>query len=204
MPPSEIFLNLSGLNLFKSPRRLHRAFAWGGIALALLFCLFPGSAQAYDLKDNAIAHARNGQLLMEREQYEEAIEELKAAIRLNPYASMAAPIYNNLGLAYRFTRNYPYAYASFQRACRMQPPFSLYYRNLIETYQMAGELSAVKTRLKALTVENPENAEAWFLLGLAYQKEGNFKQARPCFKRFLALQPEVEMARAAQEALNQH
>jgi tetratricopeptide (TPR) repeat protein len=161
------------------------------------------NAVAYDLKDNAIAHARKGQLLMERGQYEEAIEEFKAAILLNPFASMAAPIYNNLGLAYRVTQNYPLAYAAFQRACRMQPPFSLYYRNLINTYSEAGQLPQVQAQFEALTIDNPDNAEAWFLLGLTYQKTGNKEKARPCFERFLQLQPEAELAQAAQAALKQ-
>ncbi|WP_373532633.1 tetratricopeptide repeat protein [Vampirovibrio sp.] len=172
------------------------------VGLMALLSLMP-TAAAYDLKDNAIAHARNGQLLMERGQYEEAIEELKAAIRLNPFASMAAPIYNNLGLAYRLTHHYPLAYASFQRACRMQPPFSLYYRNLINTYDQEGRLAEVQTQFKALTADNPDNAEAWFMLGLTYQKTGDMTQARPCFERFLQLQPEAELAQAAQAALKQ-
>jgi tetratricopeptide (TPR) repeat protein len=196
----------SGLKVLskQSLSRYWRFFTMG----ILVFCLsvwLSGLqiAAAYDLKDNAIAHARNGQLLMERGQYEEAIEELKAAILLNPFASMAAPIYNNLGLAYRITRNYPMAYASFQRACRMQPPFSLYYRNLINTYNEAGQLPQAQSQFEALTEDNPENAEAWFLLALSYQKAGNMAQARPCFERFLQLQPEAELAKAAQAALKQ-
>lgn len=159
------------------------------------------SATAYDLKDNAVTHARTGQLLMERQQYEEAIEEFKAAIRLNPYASLAAPIYNNLGMAYRLTHNYANAYASFQRAIRMQPPFALYYRNLVDAYRSAGQLSAVKTQLLALTQDNPDNAEAWFLLGLVHQQEGIPELAKPCFEQFLKLQPETELAQAARAAL---
>jgi tetratricopeptide (TPR) repeat protein len=171
-----------------------------GVLFASLL-LLPAEGMAYDLKDNAIAHARNGQLLMERQQYEEAIEEFKAAIRLNPYASLAASLYNNLGMAYRLTQNYANAYASFQRAIRIQPPFALYYRNLIDTYSRAEHLPVVKTQLLALTQDNPDNAEAWFLLGLTYQQEGDSSQARPCFERFLKLQPEAELARAAQAAL---
>ncbi len=155
----------------------------------------------YDLTDNAIQHARNGQLQMEREQYEEAIEELKASIRLNPFASMAAPIYNNLGLAYKATGNYPYAYASFQRACRMQPPFSLYYKNMVATYREAGQLKRVQGTLSQLVQDNPENAEAHFLLGLIHREQGNAQASQTHFRTFLKLQPESEMARAAREAL---
>lgn len=173
------------------------------MVLGLLFAgwVNPASAAEYDLKDNAIAHARNGQLLMERNQVEEAIEEFKAAIRLNPYASMAAPLYNNLGLAYRALKNYEYAYASFQRACRMQPPFSLYYKNLIETYAMAGRLPQAQRALNDTIMGNPDNAEAWFLLGLIYQHKNDQQQARICFSRFLKLEPESELAQAARSAL---
>lgn len=190
----------SGHNHYQNRSVAKRLPLLTGLLFFSLF-LLPAEGMAYDLKDNAIAHARNGQLLMERQQYEEAIEEFKAAIRLNPYASLAAPIYNNLGMAYRLTRNYANAYASFQRAIRIQPPFALYYRNLIDTYRSAGHLPAVKTQLTALTQDNPDNAEAWFLLGLTYQQEGNPSQAQPCFERFLKLQPEAELARAAQAAL---
>lgn len=157
-------------------------------------------AWAYDLKDNAILHARTGQLLLERGQAADAVEELKAALLLNPYTSLSASIYNNLGLAYRALGNYPYAYVSFQRACRIHPTFSLYYKNLIETYATAGQLKTVEQTLRSVTRSNPDNAEAWFMLGLLYKELNNRKQAQSCFERFLKLEPESEMARAARSA----
>jgi tetratricopeptide (TPR) repeat protein len=158
------------------------------------------SAWAYDLKDNAILHADNGQLLMERGQYAEAIEEFKAALQLNPYTNMSASIYNNLGLAYRALHNYPYAYASFQRACRIQPTFSLYYKNLIDTYAQAGRLNSVKVELQAAIQRDPGDAEAWYMLGLIYKHQGSKKAAKSCFDRYVKLEPESEMAQAARNA----
>lgn len=169
--------------------------------LLLASLTFPAGAMAYDLRDNAIAHARNGQLLMERDRPAEAIDEFKAALLLNPYTSLSAALYNNLGLAYRAVGNYPYAFASFQRACRIQPTFSYYYKNLIETYAAAGRLGKAERALQAIVDKNPDNAEAWFMLGLLYKEQGNRKQAKLCFETFLKLEPESEMATAARNAL---
>jgi tetratricopeptide (TPR) repeat protein len=180
-------------------------FRLRAICLSLLLsaslCWTGGSAQAYDLHDNAILHANNGQLLMERQQYDQAIEEFKAALQLNPYTNLSASLYNNLGLAYRELHNYAYAYASFQRACRLQPTFSLYYKNLIETYAQAGALGTVKRQLQAAIQRDPGDAEAWFMLGLLYKEQGSRKAAKACFERFIKLEPESEMARAARNAL---
>ncbi|HEY9686213.1 MAG TPA: tetratricopeptide repeat protein [Coleofasciculaceae cyanobacterium] len=176
-----------------------KAFALAGIllVLTLLVC----TALAYDLKDNAIQHANQGRLLMERGQHAEAVEEFKAALRLNPATGMSGALYNNLGLAYKELGEYPLAYVSFQRALRIQPTYTLYYKNLIETYAAAGRLREVEQSLRSVVTLNPQDAEAWFLLGLLYQEEQNKKASRVCFSRFLKLQPASELARTAQSAL---
>jgi tetratricopeptide (TPR) repeat protein len=129
------------------------------------------------------------------------VEEFKAALQLNPYTNLSASLYNNLGLAYRELHDYPLAYASFQRACRIQPTFALYYKNLIETYALAGQLNTVKQALQADLKRNPTDAEAWFMLGLLYKEQDSRKAAKACFERFLKLEPESEMAQAARNAL---
>ena len=171
------------------------------LLLAVAFLNVPLPVGAYDLHDNAILHANNAQQMMDLDRPAEAIEEYKAALQLNPYAGMAASLYNNLGLAYRSTGNYVYAYAAFQRACRIQPTFSLAFKNLIETYAAAGHLPEAESYFQARVTENPDNAEAWFMLGYIYKTNKNPKAAKACFERFLKLQPESEMARAARTAL---
>ena len=171
------------------------------IGLVSLLGLFPLVGQAYDLRDNAIAHVRAGQQLMDLERPAEAIDEFKAALQLNPYSGMAAAIYNNLGLAYRATGNYTYAYASFQRACRIQPTYAVAFANLIESYALAGRLPQAERYFLELVKENPNNAEAWFILGTIYKENKNFNAAKTCFERFLKMEPESDMAHAARSAL---
>lgn len=171
-----------------------------GVSIGLLSGLLAMAAPgwSYDLIDNAITHARHGERLMETGQSVEAIEEFRSALLLNPYTSLSASIYNNMGLAYRNLRNFPYAIASFQRACRIQPVFALYFRNLVETYAAAGVLPQAEMSMTTIVGHNPDNAEAWFLLGLMNQASGYPEKSRQCFERFLELQPESELARAAQ------
>jgi tetratricopeptide (TPR) repeat protein len=177
-------------------KKLSQACLWA----ALLWGV-PGLAPAYDMRDNAITHENTGHELMALHRPAEAIEEFKAALLLNPYAGMAAMLYNNLGLAYRATGNYTYAYASFQRACRIQPTFSLAFKNLVETYAAAGHLPEAESYFKGRVLVNPDNAEAWFMLGYIYKAHNNPQAAKACFERFSKLQPESEMARAARNAL---
>lgn len=172
-----------------------------GLALLTFWIGIGPIVWAYDLKDNAIKHAQQGQLYMDRGQVELAIEEFKASLQLNPGSTLSAALYNSLGLAYSSRGEYPYAFVSFQRACRLQPTFSLYYRNLIDAYAAAQQLPQVQREFQAIVTRNPDNAEVWFLLGLLYKRQGNKQAAKPCFERFLKLQPESEMAQAAKDAL---
>lgn len=165
-----------------------------------LMSLIP-SSWAYDLHDNAILHARRGQLFMERSQFADAVEEYKAAILLNPTTSMSASLYNDLGISYRESGQPALAIASFQHACRIQPNYALYYQNLIDTYRSMGKTGEAEQDLRAIIQENPQDAEAWFMLGLLYKTRGNQKSAKDCMGRFLKLKPESDLARAARTAL---
>ena len=153
------------------------------------------------MKDNAVTYSQQGMSLMKWERYAEAAGYFKAAIQLNPYSAMSASIYNNLGIAYRELGEYPLAIASFQHAMRLQPNYEIYYRNLIETYDRAGSLMAAKDALEAIVSENSENAEVYYLLGLAFEESGDKELAKTYFQRYLSLKPSATMALAAKKHL---
>ncbi len=172
-----------------------------GMMLALTLNA-PVANAFYDLHDNGILHTRHGLLYLERGQNLDAIEEFKAAIKLNPFAGEAAPIYNDLGLAYRNVGNYPLAIASFQRACRIAPTFSMYFINLAHTYQMANQLPVAEKMIRQSLLNNSTDAEGWYLLGLIHQEQQQPAAARLCFQKYLTLQPNSFLAKAVQDALN--
>jgi tetratricopeptide (TPR) repeat protein len=167
--------------------------------MAFFLSPVPHRAVAMDMKDNAIWHAQQGQVYVSRQDYGLAIEHLKASLQLNPYSAISALVYNNLGIAYRAQKNYPLALASFQHALRIQPNYEVFYQNLIETYNQAGLLGTVIPSLEAAVRYNPQNDEAYFLLGLAYETSGEPDRAVTCFQQFIRLKPGAGLTHAAEK-----
>lgn len=142
-----------------------------------------------NVADNAIEHNRQGTNLMKLERYQEAAEHFQAAIMLNPYSAMSAAVYNNLGIAYQHLNQYPLAIASFHHALRIQPDFSIYYQNLIDTYRTSQALPSAQSELQGIVEFNPDNAEAFYLLGLIYKEQGTPELADYCFTQFSKIKP---------------
>jgi tetratricopeptide (TPR) repeat protein len=180
---------------------------WAGMLMtALITTAWPVEAikrpeTPYDFRNNAVLHAQYAQVYMDRQRYDEAIAEYHIAIRLNPGAAMLAPLYYNLGLAYRKKGEYARALACLQRAVRIQPNFELYYRHLIETYRLAGTLARAQASLERATEWNDRNSEAWFMLGLIREQQGDAAGAQQAFATFLKLEPESRLADAARGRL---
>lgn len=167
---------------------------------ACLLLLTPNNGWA-DLSENSILHANLGQTYFDQGQYADAAEEFKIAIRLNPGSVMAASLYNNLGLSYLKLRDYPLAHASFQKALRVQPGFELYYQNLVKAYREQGSLGLALDRFQQIVKENPQNAEALFILALIAEAAEAPELAKPLFQAFLKLEPNSRLSEAAQSHL---
>ncbi|MBY0450780.1 MAG: tetratricopeptide repeat protein [Cyanobacteria bacterium] len=153
------------------------------------------------IRSNIIKHSQEGQLFLEREQYGNAVSEFKIALQLNPSASLAAPLYNNLGVAFRESGEYLFAVASFQRAIRLTPSTELYYKNLVATYDRFGKLVKAYEGFGRTTKINPSDGEAWFLLGLINERVGRTQMARQAFKKCRQLEPNSLLAEAAKSHL---
>jgi tetratricopeptide (TPR) repeat protein len=60
----------------------------------------------------------------------------------------------------------------------------------------AGKLEEVRRRAKQAIKENKQDADSWFLLGMAAQHEGKRDYALECFERALYLKPDAKYHRA--------
>jgi Tfp pilus assembly protein PilF len=173
-------------------------------ALILMGLLVVSSAQAadkVDFRNNATMHANQGTDLMLLKRYHDAIPQFQLAIRLNPHAALSATLFNNLGICFLKVGQYPQAVASFQHAMRIQPGFEQYYENLVEAYRGGGRLPLAHQKLRNVVIENDQDGEAWFLLGLMQEALGEHPSARESFLRFLKLSPNSQLAEAAKRHL---
>jgi len=65
----------------------------------------------------------------------------------------------------------------------------------IQLYQQGDATGAIKI-LKEIVKNHPDDADAWYYLGLAFNSQGLFGEARPRFERLIQLRPDSADAHA--------
>lgn len=174
--------------------------------ILLSFLIFPFSislypAMAADQGENAIEHQKMGIILLEQGRIDESLDEFKLALALNPSSTLAAALYDNVGIAYQRQGFYGPACQSFVEAIRMRPQFEVYYLHLVETYDKSQTLTRARQMFQKILTLNPMDAEGWYLMGLMNEKAGQPTDAREDFIKFLQLQPYSQLAQAAEKHL---
>jgi tetratricopeptide (TPR) repeat protein len=121
------------------------------------------------------------------------------ALSLEPYR---ASFHYNLGIALAASGRIKEAAAAYKAAIRIDPKDAEAHNNLALVYARAGLMDlAAASHLKALDAV-PHYPEAAYNLGLAYQALGKNLQAAEAFGLALALNPNLEPAKLALDALN--
>lgn len=156
----------------------------------------------YQMDDNALLHFQQGQIWMESGSIPAAIREYQVAIQLKPSATLTASVYNNLGIAYTRIKQYPKAIVSYQKAIELNPNFSLYYENLVQTYIKAKSGPQAIRKLEHIVQGNPSNRQAWYILGLLYQKSLQKELARGALETAYQLAPDTDLAQAIEQHLS--
>jgi tetratricopeptide (TPR) repeat protein len=155
----------------------------------------------YTFRENTTDYVRQGAFFFNQHQDRQAIDAYTKALRVNPASALSGIVYNNLGVAYSNVGWYDLAIVSFQRALRLQPQFMPYAERLIDTYHRSGRLAAAEQSLLNVVETNPLDAEAWFLLGMLYQKNNDFVLAFEAFSKVQELEPATLWAKAARNKL---
>ena len=124
----------------------------------------------------------------------DAIAEYETAIPLVPDPSMRVGAYATLGRLYSQLGNYSKARTSYQEALRIDPQRSDAREGLAKL-EFSDALRNV--------AESP-SGNSYLQLGRVLQEEGRPAEARSAFARALELNPKLDAARKALDALKQH
>jgi predicted O-linked N-acetylglucosamine transferase (SPINDLY family) len=140
---------------------------------------------------NSDARHLLGVIAMQNERYNEAIELIMTAIRIND----SEPAYHsNLGIVHLYQGRLPEAIDYFEHTLRLQPDFVEAHNNLGEALAADGRFSeAVPCYQRALEI-NPDFILAHYNLGNALRKKGNSDAAIACYHRILESDPNHAMA----------
>jgi Flp pilus assembly protein TadD len=141
--------------------------------------------------DGFIPHNNLGLAYSKQGRTDEAIEEYKEALRLNPYYAGA---HNNLGLAYVDKGLLDTAIGEYNMALKLNPEDELAYNNLgIALEKLERLAEAIEAYKKALNLE-PDFAEAHYNLGNLYYENGLSEQAIIEYKEALRIKPDNQEA----------
>src|SRR5258705_11745616 len=115
-----------------------------------------GPVKQQESKD-AIAYFRLGVKYFRANQYVEAVEAYRQAIRLNPEFAAA---YDNLGYVYDELGRYKEALESYKRAIQLAPGDAGMYSNMAVTYRKMGRYKEAVSSCKQAISLRPDLAEA--------------------------------------------
>ena len=143
---------------------------------------------AGDLPDKSLAYVFNnrGASYRNLSQYNRAIEDYDAAIRLNP--DYATAFYNR-GIAYDLKGFHGLAIDDFDTAIRLNPDLPDAYNQRGLAYSRDGRYDiAIQNFSEAIRLD-PELDTAYFNRGLAYQSKGEAERAAEDIRKSYALDP---------------
>jgi len=171
-----------------------RKMSWVSLAVAVLLS---GCIDAV-MRERALEHYVDGQILADRGETEAALEELAKAIRDAPDLSVA---HTAIGDIYRRKGEYGSARASYETACKSDPYAFRPHYNLGVTHQFLADAAkviekahdhlrrAVKVYLRAAIIE-PTDFETNLNLGACYFQLGKYDLAEQYCKEAIQAAPD--------------
>jgi len=122
-------------------------------------------------------------LLVSLGRFDEAIDELKRALELDPLSII---INTDLGRTYYFARRYDEAVEQFRKALEMDPGFYFIHRNFGCVLEMKGAFAAAIEQYQKARALN-DDSQILALLAHAYASSGNKTEAMKILKQLKEL-----------------
>ena len=142
-------------------------------------------------KDNYLAFNNLGFYLWGQGKVEPAMENYRAALRINPGYEDAR---NNLGYALASQKKYSEAIEQYEAALRIRPNHPEVHNNLGNALSELGRIDEAISHYLIVIRENPEHADAHNNLGIALAIKGKLDEAIPHFREALRRKPKYGSA----------
>jgi tetratricopeptide (TPR) repeat protein len=143
-------------------------------------------------------HFQLGYALVELEEFDEAIDELRWAIRLDPESSGS---HLSLGNAYYFRGRTDEAMKAWRRTAELDPDNIDAHNNMGLILANSGKMEQALEEYERVLEIDPNYSNVHLNMGLAYREMGKKRKAKRHLKRFIALEestgnPKVNQARS--------
>jgi hypothetical protein len=148
---------------------------------------------------NSSAHRNLGCFVMENNMPEEAINEYKIALRLDPYD---AANYNGLGVSYYYKGDINKAIKIFKKALILRPDLlTEVYNNLGNMLACKGSYEEAVFYYKQAIMSDPGYILSYKNLGFAYVRMEKWNEAKKILQKALSINPEYEDIKTKLEQL---
>jgi tetratricopeptide (TPR) repeat protein len=131
-------------------------------------------------KNNYLAYNNLGYYLSGRGNIQEAMENYRQALEINPQYEDA---WNNMGFALAALKRYPEAIAHYEAALRIRPKHTEVHNNLGNALADIGRIDDAIQHYRIVLAEAPEHADAHNNLGIALAMKGEYPEAIEHFQK---------------------
>ncbi len=118
--------------------------------------------------------------------YDQAVEEFKRALKINPNYFFGL---NNLGNVYGKQRKYVEAISNFQKAINQKPDYSPAHYNIARAYHLVGKKQEAAESYRKAIQFNPYFEQAFYNLAYLSMELSGFDEAIENFNKFIKMQP---------------
>jgi tetratricopeptide (TPR) repeat protein len=160
----------------------------GGVVLVGILFAYGGAAWLHH-SHAYVLHAAHGQTLLGEKKTDQAITELRTAVRQRPDY---VPAHYELARAYWIKGDFPSAESELKRVIELDPKDGRAYFSLGMAYLDENQPQPARASFTQLLKQEPNSADAHFGLATASVVEQNYSDAIAQYKQTLQLDPNYE------------
>ena len=146
------------------------------------------SADILNEPQNAMLYAQRAELFYENEGYDEAIQDMSTALKLD---SMNVKFHHLLADVYMDYYKSKMALKTMERAAKMYPERIPTLLKMAEFYHIVKMYDESMRTIDQILRMNPQNAEAYFMFGLNFEELDDTKRAIISFRKAVDYEPDL-------------